>query len=91
MLPLPPLPLQLGWREHVRLGRDCYVRLGASDYSVDPTVIGRMVEVLADLNRVRVRLDGGIVADHARVWARGSTITDPVHVQTAQRLREQFQ
>ena len=38
-----------GWREQVRLGRDYYVRLDASDYSVDPTVIGRLVDVTADL------------------------------------------
>ena len=79
MLPLPPVPPHLGWRERVRLGRDYYVRLDASDYSVDPTAIGRIVEVTADLDRVRVRLDGRIVADHARSWARGATITDPVH------------
>jgi len=91
MLPLPPIPLQLGWRERVRLGRDYYVRLDASDYSVDPTAIGRVVDVIADLERVRVRLDGQVVADHARVWARGSVITDPAHVESAKRLRQQFQ
>lgn len=91
MLPLPPIPLQLGWRERVRLGRDYYVRLDTSDYSVDPQAIGRLVDVTADLDRVRVRLDGRIVADHARVWARGSTITDPTHVETARGLRQQFQ
>ncbi len=91
MLPLPPVPLQLGWRERVRLGRDYYVRLDSSDYSVDPAVIGRLVDVAADLDRVRVRAGGRIVADHARVWARGATITDPAHVETARRLREQFQ
>ena len=89
MLPLPPVPLHLGWRERVRLGRDYYVRLDASDYSVDPTAIGRMVDVSADLDRVRVRLEGRLVADHARVWARGTTVTDPAHVQTAAALREQ--
>tara|TARA_R100000365_G_C2745770_1_gene74765 strand:+ start:3178 stop:3564 length:387 start_codon:yes stop_codon:yes gene_type:complete len=91
MLPLPPIPLELGWRERVRLGRDYYVRLDASDYSVDPQAIGRLVDVTADLDRVRVRLDGRTVADHARVWARGSTVTDPTHVETAKRLRQQFQ
>ena len=91
MLPLPPIPLHLGWRNKIRLGRDYYVRLDTNDYSVDPCVIGRMVDVAADLDRVRVRVEGRIVADHARVWARGSTITDPVHVQTAARLRRQFQ
>ena len=91
MLPLPPIPLHLGWRNRVRLGRDYYVRLDTNDYSVDPTLIGRLVDVTADLERVRVRADGRIVADHARVWARGATVTDPAHVETAKRLREQFQ
>jgi len=91
MLALPPIPLYLGWRNKIRLGRDYYVRLDTNDYSVDPTVIGRMVEVAADLERVRVRAEGRIVAEHDRVWARGTTITDPVHVEVAARLRKQFQ
>lgn len=91
MLPLPPIPLHLGWRNRVRLGRDYYVRLDTNDYSVDPTVIGRMVDVAADLDRVRVRAEGRIVTEHVRVWARGATITDPAHVESAGRLRKQFQ
>jgi transposase len=90
MLPLPPAAPQLGWHHRVRLGRDYYVRLDASDYSVDPAVIGRLVDVTADLERVQARADGRLVADHARVWARGTTITDPGHAQTARRLREEF-
>jgi hypothetical protein len=89
MLALPPVPLLLGWRARVRLGRDYYVRLDASDYSVDPTAIGRLVDVIGDLDRVRARLDGRVVADHARIWARGATVTDPAHVATAAVLREQ--
>jgi hypothetical protein len=91
MLPLPPIPLHLGWRNKIRLGRDYYVRLDTNDYSVDPSVIGRMVDVAADLQRVRVRTEGRLVAEHARVWARGTTITDKAHVQTAGRMRRQFQ
>ena len=91
MLPLPPIPLHLGWRNRIRLGRDYYVRLDTNDYSVDPAMIGRMVDVAADLDRVRVRAEGRIVAEHARVWARGTTLTDPAHVQTAASLRKQFQ
>jgi hypothetical protein len=91
MLPLPPIPLHLGWRNQVRLGRDYYVRLDTNDYSVDPTMIGRLVDVSADLDRVRVRAGGRVVADHARVWARGMTVTDPAHVQIAGLLRKQFQ
>jgi len=91
MLALPPIPLHLGWRNKIRLGRDYYVRLDTNDYSVDPAVIGRMVDVAADLERVRVRADGRIVAEHRRVWARGTTVTDPAHVATAAWLRKQFQ
>jgi transposase len=91
MLPLPPIPLHLGWRNKIRLGRDYYVRLDTNDYSVDPTAIGRMVDVAADLDRVRVRLDGRVIAEHSRVWARGMTISDPAHVEAAARLRKQFQ
>jgi len=91
MLALPPVPLHLGWRNKIRLGRDYYVRLDTNDYSVDPTVIGRMVDVAADLDRVRVRCEGRIVAEHVRVWARGTTVTDPVHVETAAWLRKQYQ
>lgn len=31
------------------------------------------------------------MTQHPRVWARGLTITDPAHVTTAARLRQQFQ
>ena len=91
MLPLPPVPPVVGWINRVRLGRDYYVRIDSNDYSVDPAVIGRFVDVTADLSRVEVRHEGRFVAAHDRVWARGMTITDPAHVATARVLREQFQ
>ena len=91
MLPLPPIPLHLGWRNRIRLGRDYYVRIDTNDYSVDPRAIGRIVDVTADLDRVRVRLDGRIIADHTRVWARGMVITDPAHREAAAVLRREFQ
>lgn len=91
MLPLPPIPLHLGWRNRICLGRDYYVRLDTNDYSVDPTVIGRLVDVSTDLERVRVRADGRVVAEHQRVWARGTTVTDPTHIQVTAVLRKQFQ
>ena len=91
MLPLPPVPLHLGWRNRIRLGRDYYVRLDTCDYSVDPHGIGRLVDVSGDLDRVKVRLDGKVIADHARSWARGATVTGLAHVQAAAVLRRQFQ
>ena len=90
MLALPPIPPRVGWVNQIRLGRDYYVRVDSNDYSVDPTVIGRLVTVTADLDRVRVRADGRLVANHTRVWARHVTVTEPVHVATALALRERF-
>jgi hypothetical protein len=90
MLALPPIPPQVGWSNTIRLGRDYYVRVDSNDYSVDPTAIGRIVTVTADLQRVRVRLDGRVVADHTRVWARHMTVSDPAHVATAEHLRSEF-
>jgi hypothetical protein len=90
MLPLPAIPPPLGWSCQARLGRDYYIRLAASDYSVDPAVIGHLVDIAAGLDRVTARADGRKVADHTRVWARGLTITDPAHAAAARRLRQEF-
>jgi len=89
MLPLPPVAPVTGWRSSLRLPRDHYVRLDSNDYSVHPAVVGRRVEVTADLERVRVWCEGQLVADHARCWARHQTISDPAHLQAAARLRQQ--
>ena len=58
MLALPPVAPATGWRSSTRLARDHYVRLDSNDYSVHPAVIGRRIEVVADLDRVRVFCDG---------------------------------
>jgi transposase len=89
MLKLPPVPPATGWRFAVRLARDHYIRLDSNDYSVHPAVIGRRIEVIADLARVRVVCEGRLVADHERIWARHQTITDPAHRAAADALRRQ--
>jgi transposase len=87
MLPLPPVAPQTGWRNALRLPRDHYIRLDSNDYSVHPAVVGRRVEVAADLGQVRVWCDGRLVADHGRCWARHQTLSDPAHLQAAVQLR----
>ncbi len=87
MLTLPPVAPATGWRASTRLARDHYIRLDSNDYSVHPAVIGRRVEIVADLARVRVLCDGRTVADHERLWARHQTISDLVHVEAAKLLR----
>lgn len=90
MSALPPVPPRIGWTERVRLGRDYYVRVAGTDFSVDPTVIGRFVEVHYDLTTVTVTCAGQQVAGHARCWDSRRTITDPVHVATAKSLRTAY-
>jgi len=89
MLALPPVAPVTGWRASTRLARDHYVRLDGNDYSVHPAVIGRRIEVIADLARVRVLCDGRTVADHTRLWARHQTVSDPEHVTAAKLLRRE--
>lgn len=91
MLRLPPLAPAHGFTARVRLPRDYYVRVAGNDYSVHPAAIGRMVEVSADLEQVRVLLDGRVVAEHRRSWGTALTVTDPEHVAAAARLRQAFQ
>jgi transposase len=87
MLALPPVAPATGWRASTRLARDHYIRLDGNDYSVHPAVIGRRVEILADLAKVQVICDGRVVADHQRLWAKHQTISDPAHVEAAKLLR----
>ncbi len=87
MVALPPVAPATGWHRTARLPRDHYVRLDGNDYSVDPAVIGRRVEVTAGLDRVRVTCDGRVAADHERCWARHQTISDPAHLAAAKAMR----
>jgi transposase len=89
MLTLPPVAPATGWRSSARLARDHYIRLDSNDYSVHPAVIGRRIEVIAGLDRVRAVCDGRAVADHERIWAWHQTITDPGHYAAAKALHRQ--
>jgi transposase len=89
MLALPPVAPVTGWRLQARLARDHYIRLDSNDYSVHPAVIGRRIEITADLERVRVACEGRVVASHQRIWAWHQTITDPGHLAAARALRRE--
>jgi transposase len=90
MLPLPPVTPPIGLHHRVRLARDYYVRVDAVDYSVDPRMIGRFVDVSASPDEMVAVCDGQVVARHQRCWAKHGVITDPAHVATAAALRHQF-
>jgi transposase len=87
---LPPVAPVVGLANRVRLGRDYYVRVDTNDYSVDPRVIGRLVDVTASPTRVSVTCEGAAVADHERCWAGRIVVTDPAHVAAAKTLRAAF-
>lgn len=87
MLALPPAGPAVGLQHRVRLGRDYYVRIDTSDYSIDPRVIGRFVDVTASANTVTALCDGQIVARHTRSWAKAAVVTDPAHAATAKAMR----
>lgn len=89
MLPLPPIAPATGWRWSGRLARDFYVRVDSNDYSVHPAVIGRRIEVITDLDRVRAYCEGRVVADHERIWAKHQSLTLPEHDAAAKQLRRE--
>ena len=64
-----------------RVPPDPYLRLDTNDYSLDPGLVGRRVEVIADQRTVTaVALDTGEVAcRHTRVFARHRTVTALEH------------
>jgi len=88
---LPPMAPEVMFRNTVRLPRDYYVRVFSNDYSVDPAMIGRVVDISASLDTISVHHDGVLIAAHRRKWARQLTVTDPAHVTRAAELRTQFQ
>lgn len=88
---LPPIAPTVGTTVRVRLGRDYYVRVAGNDYSVDPSVIGRFVDVHASLEAVTITCAGAAVGSHLRCWSSHQTITDPAHVATAAGLRTSYQ
>ena len=91
MRSLSPVTPDVVFHNMVRLPRDYYVRVFTNDYSVDPAMIGRLVDVQASLDTVTVTHDGVLLASHERVWAKQLTVTDPEHVAKALVLRRQFQ
>ena len=89
MLARPPVAPVVGWRSSLRLPRDHYIRFDSNDYSVHPGAIGRRIEAVADLARVRAFCEGRLVADHERIWGWHQTLSDPEHVAAAKALRRE--
>ena len=81
MAPLPGEMPDSARRWVTRVAPDPHVRVDTNDYSLDPTLVGRRVEVRVDQRSVTAAcLDTGELAcRHARVFARHRTVTALEH------------
>jgi transposase len=72
-----------------RVGAQPYLRFDRNDYSLDPRLVGRRVEVRVSQAEIRaLALDTGeLAARHARVFAGGLAFTDPAHQAALDELR----
>src|ERR1700745_3590967 len=61
------------------VSKTCLVRFDNNKYSVAASAVGRPVEVQAYADRIVIRQDGRIVAEHPRSFSRGDTLYDPWH------------
>ncbi len=61
------------------VSKTCLVRFDNNKCSVSASAVGRPVEIQADADRIVIRQDGRIVAQHARCYGRGETAYDPWH------------
>ena len=67
-------------RVPVVVGKRPYVRFDRNDYSVPHGLVRKDLEVLADLETVRVCNGIEVVATHERCWDAGKPIEDPRHI-----------
>jgi transposase len=61
------------------VSKTCLVRFDSNKYSVMSKAVGRPVDIHAYADRIVIRQDGIVVAEHARSFGRNQTIYDPWH------------
>ena len=91
MAPLPVTPLDVDRRWVLRVAPDPFLRFDTCDYSLDPALVGRRVEVRVSEREVSaVALDSGEIAcRHSRSFAKHRTIIALEHARTLKTQREQ--
>jgi transposase len=89
MRPLPAKLPDVDRRWVVRVPPQPYLRFDRNDYSLNPRLVGRRVELRVSQRELRaVALDTGEpCARHARVFAGGLGFTDPDHQRALDELR----
>src|SRR5271165_4382889 len=61
------------------VSKTCLVRFDNNRYSVSASAIGRPVDIHAYADRIVIRQDGRVVAEHERAFGRGHILYDPWH------------
>ena len=81
MRPIPARMPDVDRRWVTRVPPDPYLRVDTNDYSLDPVLVGRRVEVRADQREILAAVldTGELACRHARVFARHRTITALEH------------
>lgn len=89
MRPLPAAMPDADRRWVSRVAPQPYLRFDRNDYSLDPRLVGRRVEITAGQHEITaLALDTGEAAcRHRRAFAGGLTFTDPAHQQALDELR----
>ena len=87
MRPLPDREPETDRRWVVRVPPDPHVRFDTNDYSLDPGLVGRRVEVRVSQREILAvaRDTGEVACRHERVFAKNRTVTALEH---ARALRE---
>jgi transposase len=91
MRPLPERAPDVDRRWATRIPPDPYLRFDTNDYSLDPRLVGRRVEVRVSQREVTavVRDTGELACRHERCFARHGTITALEHARALRQRRGQ--
>ena len=81
LLPLPENPFPTEERATAMARKTPYLRFDLNDYSIPHTHLGRTLEILATLKRVRIVEAQQTIADHPRSFDRAQQIEDPAHIE----------
>jgi transposase len=90
MAPLPAAPPDVDRRWVTRVPPDPHLRFDTNDYSLDPSLVGRRVEVrISGRDVLAVALDTGELAGrHQRSFAKHRTVTDLAHARALRAGRD---
>jgi hypothetical protein len=89
LLALPDNPFPVYERHSVRVGKTPYIRYDLNDYSVPYTLARKTVQVVADLENVRVMNGLTEVARHKRSWDKGAQNENPQHIEELKERKQE--